>query len=240
MRNPLKTVLLTTDTTHHQYFSLKIDEIFPWHAIFFETKPLTAPFDTFHNFEKKRDEYEREFLLSNCNRSFSDSAEIHHYDSLNRKNAISTLNELSPDVIIIFGTGKLCYSVINSAKIACLNLHGGNPEQYRGLDTHLWAIYHQDFNNLVTTLHYANNSLDTGEIIFQSQLPLSKESKIFQLRSINTCICVELSALALLALNNQQTLPCRKQIANGRYYSFMPASIKENCVKKFENHISRL
>jgi len=240
MRSHLKTVLLTTDTTHHQYFSLKIDELFPWQAIFLETKHFTAPFDTFHNFEKKRDEYEREFLLSDCSQSFPDRAEIYRYDSLNSEKAISTLNELSPDVIIIFGTGKLCPSVINSAKIACLNLHGGNPEQYRGLDTHLWAIYHQDFNNLVTTLHYVNDSLDTGEIIFQSHLPLSKESKIYQLRSINTRVCIELSTLALSVLKNQQTLPCRKQVINGRYYSFMPTVIKENCVKKFENHIFTL
>jgi hypothetical protein len=240
MKSHLKTVLLTTDTTHHQFFSQKINELFPWDAIFLETQSVPASFDTYHIFEKKRDEYEREFLLAGSNQSFPDGVEIYKYDSLNGENAISTLSEISPDVIIIFGTGKLSRSVTNTAKITCLNLHGGNPEQYRGLDSHLWAIYHQDFINLVTTLHNANDSLDTGDIIFQSRLPLSKNSKIFQLRSINTKVCVNLSALALLSLNNSLELPCRKQIGQGRYYSFMPAVIKENCVKKFENHMITL
>lgn len=240
MSSHLKTILLTTDTTHHQFFSLKIDEILPWHAIILETKSPRAPFDTFHNFEKTRDEYEREFLLSGTSRSFPEGTEIYCYDSVNSENAVSRLNELSPDVIIVFGTGKLSSSVINSAKIACLNLHGGNPEQYRGLDTHLWAIYHQDFNNLVTTLHFMDESLDTGDIIFQSKLPLSNKSKIHELRAINTHVCVELSTLALFALNNQHTLPCRKQVTNGRYYSSMPTAIKEDCIKKFENYVSRL
>ncbi len=240
MGKKLKSVLLTTDTPHHRYFAETTSVLFPWQAILVETRKISPPFDTNHPFEKKRDDYEKVVLMRGNDRSFPEISDTFLYDTLNSEEAISKLNALSPDIIMVFGTGKLNPEIIKTAKIACFNLHGGNPEQYRGLDTHLWTIYHRDFNNLITTLHYVNDTLDTGDIIFQAQLPLTKKSKIYQLRSINTQICVELSNLAFSLLKNQQALPSRKQITSGRYYSFMPAVIKENCVKKFEGYVSGL
>jgi methionyl-tRNA formyltransferase len=240
MKQKLKSVLLTTDTPHHRYFAGMTSALFPWQAILVETRKISPPFELNHPFEKKRDEYEKKVLLKGNDQSFSEVSDTYLYDSVNSKDAISKLNALSPDIIMVFGTGKLHPAVIETANIACFNLHGGNPEHYRGLDTHLWAIYHRDFNNLVTSLHFVNDTLDAGEIIFQAQLPLTKKSKIFQLRSINTQICVELSNLASFALNNHQVLPRRKQIASGRYYSYMPSVLKEDCVKKFEGYVSGL
>ena len=49
------------------------------------------------------------------------------------------------------------------------NLHGGDPEKYRGLDSHYWSIYHNDFKSLITTLHKVRPILDTGEIVLQGK-----------------------------------------------------------------------
>jgi methionyl-tRNA formyltransferase len=159
---------------------------------------------------------------------------------VNDDEGVTALRKLSPDVVLVFGTGKILPSVIEVAQVACLNLHGGNPEAYRGLDTHLWAIYHSDFDNLVTTLHHVDAQLDTGEIVFQSQLHLTKDSKLHELRSINTEVCIDISLLALTSLQSRGSLPSRKQIDMGRYYSFMPTVLKEICLKKFERHVAQL
>ena len=47
------------------------------------------------------------------------------------------------------------------------NLHGGNPEEFRGLDSHYWSIYHNNFN-LYSCLHKLSYKLDDGDIIFLS------------------------------------------------------------------------
>ena len=46
-----------------------------------------------------------------------------------------------------------------------INLHGGDPEKYRGLDSHLWSIYHEDWASLVSTLHVVSKDLDAGDSI---------------------------------------------------------------------------
>lgn len=223
MSMSLKTVLLTTDTTHHCYYAWKLNERFPLEAIFLETQDLTAKFDAFHPYEKLREDYERDVLLSGFTATFADLSKTYYFESVNDGESMSILKAISPDVMIVFGTGKLLSAVIQTVSVACLNLHGGNPEKYRGLDTHLWAIYHQDFDNLVTTLHYVDTHLDTGDIILQSQLRLVKGCQLYELRSINTKVCVDLSALALSSLQATGWVPSRKQLSRGRYYSFMPS-----------------
>jgi len=110
----------------------------------------------------------------------------------------------------------------------------------RLIDTHLWAIYHRDFANLATTLHYVDSQLDTGDIVFQSQVRLHQESKLYELRALNTQLCVELCLLALTTLDSVGSLPSRKQVSQGRYYSFMPAVLKADCVNKFDTYVKTL
>ncbi len=236
----MRVVLLTTDTTHHLYYAWKLSERFPLRALFLEARHLEPPFDTRHAFEKRRDSYEREVLLAGCPGSFAMFAETHEVESMNEAVAATALHSISPDVILVFGTGKLLPPVFGAARVACLNLHGGNPEHYRGLDSHLWTIYHGDFDNLVTTLHYVDGELDAGDIVFQMGLRLTPQMGLHELRTVNTHACVELSCLALRALETMGTVPSRRQVQRGRYYSFMPAVLKDECVRRFEQHVARL
>lgn len=240
MNSPFKTVLLTTDTTHHLYFAWKLVESFGLQSVLLETAPPSFGFETRHSFEDLRDQYEREVLLAGCPGSFESLAETVRIERLNGTEGVETLRRLDPEVIIVFGTGKLVREVFGASSVISLNLHGGNPEQYRGLDTHLWAIYHRDFENLVTTLHTLEADLDAGDIVFQSQIDLSRTSQIQQLRAFNTRVCVQISILALDSLSSSGTLPMRRQIGKGRYYSAMPSVLKEGCIRKFNRHVARL
>ena len=236
----MKVVLLTTDTTHHTYFAWKLNEVFPLSAIFLETKGIIPCFETFHPFEALRDVYESEALLKDFDDTISDIADTRNFESLNSEKCVFALQTLKPDIVIVFGTGKLHMPLIRIASVACLNLHGGNPERYRGLDTHLWAIYHNDFNDLVTTLHHVDANLDTGDIVLQSKLEFEPSNQLYQVRAINTKVCVNLLLVALYSLQSIGWLTSRKQVGCGRYYSFMPDVLKEDCVRKFDRYISEL
>jgi len=83
----------------------------------------------------------------------------------------------------VFGTGVLRAEVLEVQPRKTLNLHGGDPEEYRGLDTHLWAIYEEKFSALVTTLHRVDKGIDTGEIVERTALRLKKSMELFQLRA---------------------------------------------------------
>lgn len=234
MTSRLSVVLLTTETTHHTYFAWKLSEHFPLRAILLETGAARPPFETAHPFERLRDDYERQTLLAGGPARCADVAATLAFPSLNQTDAVTALAPLQPHVLIVFGTGHLHTPVIRLPALACLNLHGGNPEQYRGLDTHLWAIYHRDFANLVTTLHHVDETLDTGDIVVQSQLRVPKGARLHELRASNARTCVEITTVALTALDRTGDVPSRKQTTRGRYYSAMPTALKEDCVVKFE------
>ncbi len=145
-----------------------------------------------------------------------------------------------PDALVVFGTGRLGEAVIGLSPDAAVNLHGGDPEDYRGLDTHLWAIYHGDFPSLVTTLHRLAPTLDSGEIIQSLPLPLERGMALHELRRVNTEICLRLTLAALDDFKRRGRFVGRQQRRIGRYYSFMPAVLKPLCVERFARHTERL
>jgi methionyl-tRNA formyltransferase len=229
--------LLTTDTAHHTYFAAKVAERFALSTIVLEAR-ITAPrFETFHPFEAERDAYERDVLLAGVERRLDAIAPVHVAETANH--ALDHLNAVAPDAILVFGTGRLAPETIAAAPV-CLNLHGGNPEEYRGLDSHLWAIYHQDFEGLVSALHYVDAELDTGDLVDIVPIPLGRDMHLYELRSRNTGVCVDLAVDALDMIDTTGSAPRRPQGRRGRYYSSMPAVLKDRCVRMFERHTAQL
>lgn len=234
-----KTLILTTETTHHLYYLWKLSELCSIDRVIIETNTLSAPFETVHEFEQNRHEYEKNVLKSGPS-LIEEILPTHRFPSINQAECKDFLEVTKPDVIIVFGTGKICAEIISIPTIACLNLHGGAPEYYRGLDSHLWAIYHNDFRNIITTLHHMEPNLDTGKIVFEQQLDMSRSNTLEKLRIVNTDACIDMSALAIRGFSEFGYVPSREQLQQGRYYSFMPKELKEICLQKFNRFLKTI
>ena len=63
----MKIIILTTLTPHHIYFVKKVSEHFGIHTTILEKESLVPPFNTYHSFEKEREQYERKELLQEEN-----------------------------------------------------------------------------------------------------------------------------------------------------------------------------
>jgi len=233
----MRVVILTTDTPHHQYFVKEISAFFNISGIALEKRVLQAPFATHHYFEDKRINYEIAELLKNEKVMFKDFSKTEVFNNINHPDCVQFVKGLKPDVIITFGTGKIKQELINLCKDGFINLHGGDPEYYRGLDSHLWAIYNQEFEHLSLTLHRLNSVLDDGEIIIRDKIKLNKNSKIISLRAETAKLCVHFVISALKSFNKLGCFVSEPQKRKGKYYSFMPAENKEICLKNFEKHI---
>lgn len=229
----MKLVVLTTDTVHHTFFVQNLSRRYDIAAIFVETVSPAAPFPVEHPFEKEREEYEREHWFKGKFPELSDFACVSQCSSMNDSSATAELAKLSPDVVVVFGTGLLKQDVISCCPEGMINFHGGNPERYRGLDSHLWAIYHRDFAGLVTTLHRVNSVLDDGQVIVQSALPIRRKMELYELRAVNTEECIQLVTKAMAMREESGSFLSRSQRQNGRYYSFMPTALKDICVGRF-------
>ena len=234
----IKIGILTTNTPHHTYFVKEILKHYDDLKVFSETDNIKSQsFKTFHPFEKKRREYEITKWFNGKKTNLDDIVDTKNFSSLNNNSAIREIKKYNPDLIIVFGTRPLKPKVLEINPHNIFNLHGGDPERYRGLDSHLWAIYHDDFKALLTTLHRMAPKLDTGEIVLQSSIPIKRNLPLHCLQSMNTNICLKLTVSAINMFHMYGEIFSRPQKKLGRYYSAMPSDLKTICVKKFKNFI---
>ena len=236
----MKTVLfLGNDTLHRRYFinTLKTQG-FQLGGILFEKSSVKPPFHTHPFFEEEERLFEKQHFFQNVSNELTGET-IKIVENLNDPEALSWIAAMKPDLGIVSGARKLSPDVIGLFKDGLINVHLGVAEHYRGLDSNLWALYHNDYDHLGVTIHKVEPTLDTGDIIYQEKVSLPANAKIFQVRYYTMVAAVDFMMRALtdyLAGN----IPSRPQEHLGRYYSFMPLCLKEVVAKKFDTRTSRL
>tara|TARA_B100000579_G_scaffold352723_1_gene307218 strand:+ start:41396 stop:42115 length:720 start_codon:yes stop_codon:yes gene_type:complete len=234
----MKLALLTTKTTHHYYFAKQIMKYCDVIDIFIESKNMECSkeekAEEEHNkFIYKQTKFEKELWFENNFENFSDIKNVNEFLSLSSDDAINEISKKTYDIGIVYGTSKLKEKLIDSINFPIYNLHGGNPEYYRGLDSHLWSVFHNDKKGLVLCLHVLAKDLDAGDIIFQTNIPLEKGMSLHQLRASTTKQCINLTRLLIESIKNKIPLPMRSQSKKGRYYSSMSNDQIIKCEKKF-------
>ncbi|MCR9220785.1 MAG: hypothetical protein NXI21_11205 [Alphaproteobacteria bacterium] len=231
---PLRVAVLTTETPHHVRFVQKLGEHVEIVRVFEERRAPSAEFETRHPFEEARDAYECAEWFAGRTPRLSDAAEVETYRDLNEPEAVARMKAAAPDALIVFGTGRLEDAVLDVAPERIVNLHGADPEKYRGLDTHLWAVYHKDFRGLITALHRVRPELDRGGVVMKAPIPIHRGMALHQLRKANTEVCLDLTVRSLEMLRDYGQFISQPQLYVGRYYSFMPAVLKDRCVRQFQ------
>ena len=234
----MKIALLTTKTTHHYYFAKEIGKYCDVLDIFIETQKSDLntkkkPEENNNKFLEKQIKFEEGLWFQNNFKNFSDIKNINEFPSLNSDDAINTISKSNYDVGIVYGTSKLNEKLIDSINFPIYNLHGGNPEYYRGLDSHLWSVFHDDKKGLVLCMHVLAKDLDAGDIIFQTNVPIEKGMSLHELRASTTNQCINLTRLLIASIKNKIPLPMRSQSKKGRYYSSIASDQISKCEKKF-------
>ena len=235
----MKVLILTTNTLHHTYFVNKFKSKYKNTFVICESKKIKFRYKTFHKFEKKRDEFEKKIWFNNTNISLKNQKKVKFVSDINKLNYKKfKFNDYK--IIFVFGIGIISKDLLKKINCTILNFHGGDPEKYRGLDSHLWAILDKKYNQLFVTLHKLEVGIDTGDILFKKKIVLKKNMQLFQLRKINTEICLDFALKTLDRLLKNKKLIYKKQKKVGKYFSAMSAYNKNKCnilFKKFTNKI---
>tara|TARA_B100000575_G_C23121070_1_gene648769 strand:+ start:493 stop:1203 length:711 start_codon:yes stop_codon:yes gene_type:complete len=232
----MKILILTTITSHHNFFVHKIYEQFKNITLIVENESLKSKYSTFHEFEVLRDRYEKNLWNKLINIPLGDICKkLYISQNINDKKNIDILNTSEFDVCIVFGTSKIKDQLLNILPLNTYNLHGGDPQFYRGLDSHLWSIWYEDINGLKVCLHRVDKILDNGDIFQLEKINIHLIKNLYQLRSVNTEMCVKLSLNLLKSIKNKKNLKLVPQAKIGKYYSFMTSEKKNQCLAKFNN-----
>ncbi len=94
--------------------------------------------------------------------------------SVNSEQVIELLKEINPDVIVVNGTRIISKKIIQNAGCKLINTHAGITPKYRGVHGGYWALANDDAENCGVTVHYIDEGIDTGSIIFQSIITPTK------------------------------------------------------------------
>ena len=220
-----KIIFIGTDTLHRRFFLSEISKVYDIKKIFFEEYKIIPSFDIKSKFDLDEKTFESNNFIIKGFEHLKDKIERvqRGHDQLVK----DYIKNEKIDLAIIFGAAKLKSEVIDLLKDYALNIHRGIAEEYRGLDSNLWAVYHKDFNNIGVTLHKAIDILDKGDIYMQKQLIYPNNIKVYKMRYYETILAKEMILKFLSYYNNNNNVKFMKQCKEGRYYSFMPNCLKD-------------
>ena len=224
----MRLLILTTQTPHHVYFVKRLKQFNPL-VISEESMRIKKDFD--HKFFQERIEIEKNHWFDGKSVNFEEISNTFYTKNINDQITLKQIEQFDPQLTICFGTRILESKLISKFNKKIFNLHGGNPEEYRGLDSHFWSLYHNDINGLVSCLHLLTENVDSGPIVFLEKINLQKVRKLEYLQIENTNTCVNISLKLIKAHGG--LIKYFKQKQEGRYYSKLPACLIEKCQKNF-------
>jgi len=235
----MKIVIITPLEKHHEYIISEIYKKYKNIIVIKDDKKIKSKFNTKYkninlqkNYENKT-WFEKKFI-------FPKEIKIIKIRDVNKKENINKIYTLKPSLLISSGAIRLSKNFINKfKKIKIVNLHGGDPDHYRGLDSLLWAIYHNEYHNLKVSIHYVDKKLDSGKIIEKQKIKLFRNMKLYQLRKSNVESTKKILLNYLSRFSNNKKILTKKN-KQGKYYSFMPTALKDIVEKKFNNFAKKL
>lgn len=236
----MRIALLTTDTLPHRRFATAVAKHHELAGVLIETDAMHAPFPVSHPFEDRRKAYEREAWSAETLPALRDMAPTVAFPRLSTAEGAHALKNLNADLAIVFGTRRLSGPILDVLGRHLINLHCGEPQEYRGLDTDLWAIYHGDYAALLATVQYLAPEVNTGAVLARHPVPLHKGMELHQLRYAVTeaFIVAGESAIDSFAAGSMLMITPLQRL--GRKYSFMPSVLKDVCVGSFHRHTETL
>ena len=258
-------VFLTSEQMHQYYLINEVHKFQPVRKVFFQKriakaarpgdriKRLLNPFAVtarirsvlekilFRRERKLEHRYEQRRFFPNGTSELNASIPCEFVHSFNDSDAVARVAAEEPDIIIVFGTEILRGAILNTARIAMLNIHRAIVPRYRGGGHPFWAFYHGDFDNIGTTVHVCVNQLDGGDIVGQGNYALGAYDRIYMLRYHTTMIALGILRKAIPRLIDG-TIEYIHQGADGRTWRARDLTMWKQLVArwKFRWHVRGL
>ena len=149
--------------------------------------------------------------------------ESYHIEDVNDQECINICNGISPDLIIIYGTGILTAKTINCLTADIYNIHSSVLPYYRNVHSDFWAYMNEEYDKIGITIFKLNTGIDTGSIAKQMVCDMPANSKLFEYKAQNLKNIVDVIPIFLDEyFNNRITL--QDQDSNSGSTSYTPGT----------------
>ncbi len=142
------------------------------------------------------------------------------------ENALKTLKELSPDLIVVVAYGKILpREVLDVPKLYCMNVHASLLPKYRGAGPIQWSVLNGEKETGVTTMLMAEG-LDTGDMLMKKSTEIGENETASELHDRLSLIGAELLIETIDAINKGEVTPVKQ---NDDESSYSPMLTKDMC-----------
>lgn len=104
--------------------------------------------------------------------------------SVNEPRAISFIESIQPDLVVVYGTGIIKPTVLKLAK-QFVNAHSSILPYYRGSKSEFWQCFDNNFSGVGISIHAVDAGIDTGAVFAQFHQTLPKHPNPHLLRANN-------------------------------------------------------
>lgn len=140
---------------------------------------------------------------------------------LNTGDGLELLKSMAPDILITCRAPLLSREILQSPKIAAINVHYGIAPKYRGNDSLFWALYSGDHKHLGGCLHYISEGVDTGNILAAAYPDLSSKDNEISIGIKTSRLLAETLIEYLYVISHTGKLsPGRPQVETGKNYKY--------------------
>ena len=124
--------------------------------------------------------------------------------SVNSIECLNLIAEIRPDVIIVNGTRIISEKILISTNALFINTHVGITPEYRGVHGAYWALRNNDIENCGVTIHKVDAGIDTGDIISQENIKLTKKDNFVTYPFLQSSRAIDRIKKALKSIKKEE------------------------------------
>ncbi len=189
----LNTVIFTGSSLRHKAFAEKarLSKKLKIKKVFYERGSLLKKIvqGRDNNFLEKshliaREQCEKDtfqWFLSKSVTSQASNLDYVERDWFSSEKCLREINDLNPDLILVYGTSILKGNIVSRYKGKILNIHLGLSPYYRGSGTNYFPFVNNEPEYCGATIMFLDQGVDTGEIIHQIRPQIYEVDSFHQL-----------------------------------------------------------
>jgi methionyl-tRNA formyltransferase len=149
------------------------------------------------------------------------------YD-INSDQVMKFISELAPDSIAVCGSKVIKAKIFKLAPNGTVNIHCGIVPEYRSANPVEWALINRDFDKIGVTIHFVNEGVDTGKVLYQQKISVKTGDTISSIYAQNIKIGAELMVRALKDIELGKVSATDQALDKGKHYLSIEYGIIQN------------
>jgi len=217
-------------STAKERFSVRMDMIKKYGLVRALNKLLYNKYRSHFIHEKREAVLRRRLFPGDSKVEYADDVPTLEVPDINDQSCKDFITRLHPDIIAVCGTTVLKPGVFQLSSKGTINIHVGITPEYRSADPIFWALYHGEPDKVGVTIHFVDQGIDTGDIIYQETVEVTKEDDPATIYAKCIQRGAELMSQAIEDIAGGTVKTYRKEGVEGRAHFHMDLGIWEYMV----------